>query len=81
MMKKLMNIKKIVFLTALTTSMVSSYAYAESSECIIEVDVVENPLKVSIDETPAFEDGGSSAYGAEFLLQGYIYPKGTLEMA
>ena len=46
---------------------------------VIEVDIVENPRKFSFDETPAFEDG-SPAYGGEFITQGFIYPKGTLEM-
>lgn len=46
---------------------------------VIEVDVVENPRKFSFDETPAFEDG-APAYGGEFVTQGYIYKKGTLEM-
>ncbi len=46
---------------------------------VVEVDIVENPRKFSFDETPAFEDG-SPAYGGEFITQGFIYPKGTLEM-
>ena len=46
---------------------------------VIEVDIVENPRKFSFDETPVFEDG-SPAYGGEFVTQGFIYPKGTLEM-
>ncbi|MEE9356267.1 MAG: hypothetical protein V3U75_11810 [Methylococcaceae bacterium] len=46
---------------------------------VIEVDIVENPRKFSFDETPVFEDG-SPAYGGEFITQGFIYPKGTLEM-
>lgn len=46
---------------------------------VIEVDVVENPRKFSFDETPVFEDG-LPAYGGEFITQGFMYPKGTLEM-
>lgn len=46
---------------------------------VIEVDIVENPRKFSFDETPVFKDG-SPAYGGEFITQGFIYPKGTLEM-
>ncbi len=46
---------------------------------VIEVDIVENPRKFSFDETPAFNDG-SPAYGGEFITQGFIYPKGTLEL-
>lgn len=46
---------------------------------VIEVDIVENPRKFSFDETPVFKDG-SPAYGGEFVTQGFIYPKGTLEM-
>lgn len=46
---------------------------------VIEIDVVENPRKFSFDETPVFEDG-FPAYGGEFITQGFIYPKGTLEM-
>lgn len=46
---------------------------------VIEVDIVENPRKFSFDETPAFDDG-LPAYGGEFVTQGFIYPKGTLEM-
>jgi len=46
---------------------------------VIEVDIVENPRKFSFDETPVFEDG-SPAYGSEFITQGFIYPKGTLEI-
>jgi len=46
---------------------------------VVEVDIVENPIKFSFDETPTFEDG-SPAYGGEFITQGFIYPKGTLEM-
>lgn len=46
---------------------------------LIEVDIVENPRKFSFDETPAFDDG-SPAYGGEFVTQGYIYKKGTLEL-
>ncbi len=46
---------------------------------MIEVDIVENPRKFSFDETPVFEDS-SPTYGGEFITQGFIYPKGTLEM-
>ncbi len=46
---------------------------------VIEVDIVENPRKFSFDETPVFKDG-LPAYGGEFITQGFIYPKGTLEM-
>jgi hypothetical protein len=54
-------------------------AYFPFEKKVVEVDIVENPRKFSFDETPAFEDG-SPAYGGEFITQGFIYPKGTLEM-
>lgn len=53
--------------------------YFNFGKRVIEVDIVENPRKFSFDETPVFKDG-SPAYGGEFITQGFIYPKGTLEM-
>ena len=53
--------------------------YFNFGKNVIEVDIVENPRKFSFDETPVFKDG-LPAYGGEFVTQGFIYPKGTLEM-
>ena len=44
---------------------------------VIRVDVSENALRFKFDETPLFADG-KPAYGNEFVTEGYIYPRGTL---
>lgn len=45
----------------------------------LTVEVAENGYeRFAVDETPAFEEDGLPAYGAEFVTQGYIYPAGTL---
>ncbi len=84
-----MGFKLLITLMVLIYLMIPP-AYADSNKhdignffgfgkTVIEVDIVENPRKFSFDETPVFEDG-SPAYGGEFVTQGFIYPKGTLEM-
>lgn len=44
---------------------------------IIRIDVAENALRFKFDETPLHPDG-MPAYGNEFVTEGYIYPRGTL---
>ena len=84
-----MGLKLLITLMVLMYLMITP-AHADSNKrgignffgfgkTVIEVDIVENPRKFSFDETPVFEDG-SPAYGGEFVTQGFIYPKGTLEM-
>ncbi len=83
---------RLIFLTALMLLMylMMSLAHADRNKSniqnyfgfgkrVIEVDIVENPRKFSFDETPVFKDG-LPAYGGEFITQGFIYPKGTLDM-
>lgn len=43
----------------------------------IRIDVAENALRFKFDETPLHPDG-MPAYGNEFVTEGYIYPRGTL---
>ncbi len=85
-----MGFKLLITLMVLIYLMILPAAHADSNKhgignffgfgkTVIEVDIVENPRKFSFDETPVFDDG-SPAYGGEFVTQGFIYPKGTLEM-
>ena len=85
-----MGFKLLITLMVLIYLMIPPAAHADSNKhdigkffgfgkTVIEVDIVENPRKFSFDETPVFDDG-SPAYGGEFITQGFIYPKGTLEM-
>ena len=48
-----------------------------SDSKVIRIDVSENALRFKFDETPLFADG-KPAYGNEFVTEGYIYPRGTL---
>ena len=52
-------------------------ANGHSDTKVIRVDVSENALRFKFDETPLFADG-KPAYGNEFVTEGYIYPRGTL---
>lgn len=47
----------------------------------IAIEVAENGTRFVVDETPAFEEDGLPAYGAEFITEGYLYPAGTLTCA
>jgi hypothetical protein len=44
------------------------------------VDIAEDASRFSLDEAPRQEDG-TPAYGGAFVIQGYIYPAGTLDCA
>ena len=44
----------------------------------LELEIVENGTKFTVDETPAFPDG-LPGFGAEFVTVGYIYPAGTIQ--
>lgn len=50
----------------------------EKEEKILKFDVAEDFTRLSVDETPVFEEDGLPAYGNPFITQGYIYPAGTL---
>jgi hypothetical protein len=44
----------------------------------LEVEIVENGTKFTVDATPAFPDG-APAFGAKLITEGYIYPAGTVQ--
>jgi hypothetical protein len=69
-------------LTALGVVVLIGTAMATDSERAgrrtIELEIVENGTRFTVDETPAFPDG-LPAFGAEFVTVGYIYPAGTIQ--
>lgn len=44
----------------------------------LELEIVENGTKFTVDSAPAFPDG-LPAFGAKFITVGYIYPAGTIQ--
>lgn len=73
----LLSLAALTFVLAVLALALPQLVQAKPQETLT-VDVAQNMLTFVADETPVHEDG-MPAYGNMFIIQGYIYPEGTLE--
>ena len=75
------NIHILAITSALVLGIIAAPEQANAgSYDSVEVDVAQNMLTFVSDDAP-LQENGFPAYGNTFIIQGYLYPEGTLDGA